>query len=157
MDPMKANSVRVQKQLKQNQKQYTRKQDVFRLCQKWDFQNYENAYTNKKTYLKNMCAIDQTCQKQQCQYEKAFVRAQNLLTQYRRNPQNYPVLPITYSNSINPYFKRQYSNMWYRRIGTSNGMGSVMNGYPYSSNSSWPAVALTGSNVPYTDGFNNVF
>ncbi len=166
MDPILKNSVRKQKELQLksqksyfgNKKQLTPfqlKQAKQKLCQNWYFQSYENFNQNQKTSLPNVCVMNDIVQAQQCQQQKAYNRSQNLLHQYRVNPQNYPLTSWTYKNGLTKQQQRQYSNMWYRQIGTSNACGSVQPGYPYSVINNWPGSYLVGSNVTYTDGFNS--
>lgn len=158
MDPILMNSVRKQKELKLKQQQIKKQQQVNRLCQKWMFQSYENYFKDKKTFLKNECALSQKCQNQACQSQKDFNRAQNLLHQYRVNPQNYPIISSVQQIGLTKPQQRQYSNYWYRQIGTSNAMGSVQPGYPYSVVPNWPGCNIRGSQTTYTDGFlGNVY
>lgn len=153
MNSIHQSSVRKQKELKQQQQQRKKQQEVNRLCQKWMFQSYENYFKDKKTFLKNQCALDQKCANQQCQYERAFNRAQNLLNQYRIRPQQFPIISSTQNINLTKAEQRQYSNYWYRQIGTSNAMGSVQPGYPYSVVPNWPGCNIRGSQTTYTDGF----
>ncbi len=150
---MYRNSVRKQKELMQIQQQKKKQQEANRLCQKWMFQSYENYFKDKKTFLKNECALSLKCVNQQCQYDRAFNRAQNLLRQYRVNPQNYPIISSTQNINLTKPEQRQYSNYWYRQIGTSNATGSVQPGYPYSVYPNWPGCNIRGSQTTYTDGF----
>ncbi len=64
MDPIHRNSVRKQKELKLQQQQRKKQQEVNRLCQKWMFQSYENYFKDKKTFLKNECAMAKKCANQ---------------------------------------------------------------------------------------------
>jgi hypothetical protein len=165
MDPILQNSVRKQKelQLKQTKSKtfqkpltpYQLERAKQRLCQSWYFQSYNNFDKDQKLYLPNVCIQHDVIQSQNCQAQKAYNRTQNLLHQFRVNPQKYPLTSWTYKNGLNKNQQRQYSNMWYRRIGASNACGSVQPGYPYSVNLNWPSSAITGSQVSYTDGFNN--
>lgn len=90
---------------------------------------------------------------QQCQQQKAYNRAQNLLYQYRVNPQKYPLTSWTYNMNLTRPQQREFSNYWYQQLGCSNSGGSVQPGYPYSVNANWPAMAIKGSQTTYTDGF----
>lgn len=165
MDPILRNSVRKQKELRAkqfrtspNQKPLTPiqlKRLQYASCQKWNFQNYQNYEQKQTLYLPNECFVNDIIQSQECQQQKAYNRAQNLLHQYRVNPQKFPITSWTSQNGLTKAQQRQYSNYWYRQIGASNACGSVQPGYPYSVNNNWPASAIVGSQVSYTDGFNN--
>lgn len=153
MSSINKNSVRKQRELLATNKQKKKQQDVNRLCQKWNFQSYENYFKDKKTFLKNECAMAQKCQQQACQDQRDYNRAQNLLRQYRVNPQNYPIISSVKQIGLGIKDQRMYSNYWYRQIGTSNAMGSVQPGYPYSVYPNWPGCNIRGSSTTYTDGF----
>lgn len=160
-DRIQQNSVRKQKELKMQQmkapsKPLTPQQlrvAKQKACQTWYFQSYNQLNQTDKTSLPNQCMMADIIGQQQCQQQKAYNRAQNLLYQYRVNPQKYPLTSWSYQNGLTKAQQRIYSNNWYRQIGTSNSGGSVMNGYPYSSNSSWPGMYIPGSQTTYTDGF----
>ncbi len=163
MDPMLRNSVRKQKELQAKQRKNAPFQKPltpqqiqkikYQSCQKWDFQSYNQFNKLQPTYLLNECLVNDTIQRQNCSYEKAYNRAQNLLNQYRMNPQKFPLTSWTYQNGLTKAQQRQYSDTWYKRTGAACAMGSVQPGYPYSTPMNWPGMAITGSQTTYTDGF----
>ncbi len=166
MDPIHQNSVRKQKEIKLKQmktKQFTANKPLtpYQLkkakqaaCQTWYFQSYNNFEVNDKASLPNQCFMSDIIQQQQCQQQKAYNRAQNLLNLYRMKPQQFPLTSWTYKNGLTKPQQRQYSNLWYRIQGASNACGSVQPGYPYSIYNNWPGSFIPGSQTTYTDGFN---
>jgi hypothetical protein len=122
-------------------------------CQTWYFQSYNQLNQTEKVSLPNQCMMADIIGQQQCQQQKAYNRAQDLLHQYRVNPQKYPLTSWTYQNGLTKAQQRQYSNNWYRQQGTSCAMGSTMNGTPASINANWPGMYIPGSQTTYTDGF----
>jgi len=160
-DRIQQNSVRKQKELKMQQmktpsKPLTPQQlrvAKQKACQTWYFQSYNQLNQTDKVSLPNPCMMAEIVGQQQCQQQKAYNRAQNLLHQYRVNPQNYPLTSWTYKNGLTKAQQREYSNNWYRQQGTSCAMGSTMNGTPASINANWPGMYIPGSQVTYTDGF----
>ena len=162
-DRIQRNSVRKQKELKIQQmkapsKPLTPQQLRIakqKACQTWYFQSYNQLNQTEKVSLPNQCMMADIIGQQQCQQQKAYNRAQDLLHQYRVNPQKYPLTSWTAQNGLTKAQQRQYSNNWYRQIGTSNACGSVQPGYPYSVSLNWPASYIPGSQTTYTDGFNS--
>jgi hypothetical protein len=69
------------------------------------------------------------------QYEQQ-IRYSNMC----KNPQQFPIITSVKQINLPKRYQRRYSNMWWRRLGSSQSTPTV---------SGWPSIALTGSEIPY--------
>jgi hypothetical protein len=106
------------------------------------FQNYNNYAQNISVILPNICAQNKCVQNQQCRFQTAQYNQQRIYTLMTRNPELFPIVSTTQCVGLSDQQKRQYSNMWWRRLGSQMTTGTNWNGFG--------ATAITGSEVPYT-------
>ena len=106
------------------------------------FQNYNNYASTQQVILPNVCRQNQCIQAQRCAFETAQYHQQRMYTLMTRNPELFPIISTTQCVGLNDFQKRQYSNMWWRRLGSQMSTGANWRGYG--------ATAITGSDVPYT-------
>lgn len=84
------------------------------------------------------------CQKTICIQNNKFINAQYKqqlkYSKMCRNPQKFPIISTTKHINLPKNYQRIYSNMWWKRLGSSQSTPTV---------SGWPSIALTGSEIPY--------
>ncbi len=106
------------------------------------FQNYNNYATTQQYILPNVCRQNNCIQAQRCAFETAQYNQQRIYTLMTRQPELFPIVSTTQCVGLNDAQKRQYSNMWWRRLGSQMTTGANWHGFG--------ATAITGSEVPYT-------
>ena len=84
------------------------------------------------------------CQKNICIQNGKFIKKQYeqqlKYSKMCRNPQNFPIITSVIHINLPKNYQRRYSNMWWKRLGSSQSTPTV---------SGWPGMAITGSEIPY--------
>jgi hypothetical protein len=113
-------------------------------CSCTKFQSY-----NPLTFGRNIplctpisCNIQKICSKNQYQFQKYVSNQQTLYAVMRRFPERFPIIPTAYGLNLSEGQMRAQSNIYYRRLGTSNAL-------PVNDN--WGGFAVTGSETPFTN------
>ena len=114
------------------------------MCSKWRFQSYEHNTLGDeiKAYIPNTCALSLKCRNSEYKFNKHILEQQNLYAMMRLHPERFPIISSVHNIGLTPIQQRAYSNIYYKRLGTSQAM-------PVNDN--WGGFALTGSDVPYTN------
>jgi len=133
--------------IKMNSKSYinsNNNKNYMKNCSCAKFQSY-NRITfgdNVKICSPNTCALSLKCRNSEYEFNKYVLGQQNLYAMMRRHPELFPLTTASQNIGLTPAQQRVYSNIYYRRLGTSQAM-------PVNDN--WGGFALTGSEVPYTN------
>lgn len=108
------------------------------------FQSYNRPTfgDNVKLCSPNTCALNLKCRNSEYNFQKYVLNQQNLYATMRRYPERFPITTASLNIGLTPAQQRANSNIYYRRLGTSQAM-------PVNDN--WGGFALTGSEVPYTN------
>ncbi len=106
------------------------------------FQNYNNYTQTQSLILPNICTQNKCIQNQQCNYQTAQYNQQRLYSLMTRYPELFPIVLTTQCIGLNAEQQRQYSNIWWRRLGAQMSTGTNWKGFG--------ATAITGSEVPFT-------
>jgi hypothetical protein len=130
--------------MNQNSNRYNAKLKNSKICTTYKFQSYDPLTFGKViTYHRPIsCAIQKNCDINQCNFNKFVWNQQNTYALMRRFPEKFPIIPWTSENGLTPGEQRQYSTMFWKRLGTSQNL-------PVNNN--WGGFAITGSEVPYTN------
>jgi hypothetical protein len=107
------------------------------------FQNYNNYSINQQVILPNICNHNRIIQNQQCAFQTAQYNQQRIYTLMTRNPELFPIVSTTQGLGLSVEQQRQYSNIWWRRLGSQMTTGANWQGFG--------ATAITGSNIPFTN------
>jgi len=113
-------------------------------CTKQKFQSYDLATFGQVIPIKGpiQCKLQQGCNLSQINYQKYVLKQQNLYAMMRHHPERFPITTYVKNMNLTKGQQRAYSNLWYRRLGTSQSLPS---------NDDWGGFALTGSETPYTN------
>ena len=90
--------------------------------------------------------VSNLAQKVNCNYDKIFRmrkmnNQQNLYTTMRLNPEKFPIISSVKNINLTLPQQRYYSNLWWRKLGTSQSI---------SVNDVWGGSSIAGSEVRYT-------
>ena len=113
-------------------------------CSCTKFQSYDAATfgQNVKICTPISCLVQLNCNNDNYRFQQYVNNQQNLYARMRRFPEQFPIISWVKDMNLNIYEQRAYSNMFYRRLGTSQSLPV---------NDDWGGFALTGSETPYTN------
>jgi len=121
------------------QKELKRQKDYRRYCYKTVYQDYNNYARNQVIVAYNKCAYNKSICIQQAQFIQKQFQQQLKYSKMCREPASFPLISTSQKINLPPNYQRLYSNMWWRRLGSSQSTPTV---------SGWPGMAITGSDVP---------
>lgn len=113
-----------------------------RTCVKNVFQNYNNYNTNLITYSPYPCLVNNTICIQNDKFINKQFKQQIKYSNMCKFPNKFPITSNTQKINLSKSNQRIYSNLWWRRLGSSQSTPTV---------SGWPGIAITGSDVPYSN------
>lgn len=127
--------------IKMNSKSYV---NQMKNCSCRRFQSYGDITLGDEVQIciPNACALSLKCRNDEYRFNRSVLAQQNLYATMRRYPERFPIISAVYGLGLTPLQQRAYSNIYYKRLGTSQAM-------PVNDN--WGGFALTGSDVPYTN------
>lgn len=105
------------------------------------FQNYNVPLGTTTYYKTNQCAIDRVINAQKSARITNAYNMQILYSLMCRYPNRFPIIPSVQGLNYTPQQKRQYSNIYWRRLGAS-GPPSINDYFTH-------ATSITGSDIPY--------
>ena len=111
-------------------------------CKCYTFQDYMNRMSTQRLCLANTCYLNNVCQKQKCAFETAQYNQQRVYSLMCKHPELFPIISATVGVGYSAAQQRQYSNMFWKRLGSSMTTGSNWRGFGATSN--------PGSEVRYT-------
>ena len=113
-------------------------------CTKQKFQSYNAATFGQVLPVKGpiSCKLQQGCNLNQINYQKYVLKQQNLYARMRHHPEQFGIISWVKNMNLTPGEQRAYSNMWYKRLGTSQSLPV---------NNDWGGFALNGTETPYTN------
>jgi hypothetical protein len=128
--------------IKANSKRCIKEKQLY--CTKQKIQSYSMSTFGQDITVKFpiQCKLQQGCNLNQINYQKYVLRQQNLYAVMRRYPERFPIISWVKEMNLTIGEQRAYSNLWYRRLGTSQSL-------PVNDN--FGGFALNGSETPYTN------
>jgi hypothetical protein len=128
--------------IKGNSKRCVKEKQLY--CTKQKIQSYDLATFGEVIPIKGIiqCKLQQGCNLNEINYQKYVLRQQNLYALMRRKPYLFPIISWVKEMNLTISEQRAYSNLWYRRFGTSQSLPV---------NNDWGGFALNGSETPYTN------
>jgi hypothetical protein len=113
-------------------------------CDSYTFQSYdtETLGLEQKNYYLSEISKRVNCMKSSVFRNRKLDTQQTLYASMRRNPEKYPIISWVKNMNLTLAEQRNYSNLWYRQFGTSQGL-------PVNDN--FGGFYCVGSDVPYTN------
>ena len=114
------------------------------LCNNIKYQTYYNKLLGKEITLNLMSSLSNkiNCMSSNVYRIKKLNNQQNLYVEMRLHPEKFPIISSVKNLNLTLPQQRAYSNMWWKKLGTSQGL-------PINDN--WGGFGLVGSDVPYTN------
>ena len=113
-------------------------------CDTYTFQSYDTQTLGleQKHYYISEISKRVNCMKSSVFRNRKLDTQQTLYASMRRNPEKYPIISSVKNMNLTLAQQRNYSNLWYRQFGTSQGL-------PVNDN--FGGFYCVGSDVPYTN------